>query len=363
MRKIKIGIMTFHWATNYGAVLQTFALQEYLVSRGYAVEIIDYYPKRYEHNFARCFFTKHIGMIKKNLMEYYKEKKIENFRKQYLNRSKRFYSNDELFETKYDVYICGSDQIWNPYFTMNGEGKPTLSYFLNFVPESSLRIAYAASFGTDKISDDVKNMIMGELYKFDAISVRENTAKGILHSIGLNAQVVCDPVVLVDTEKFDGLIDDYLKSFKKKDDRGKYIFKYMLHQSDFIGMKICDQLISDNQYQIVDGNEDMCIGEWLFRLRNAEVVVTNSFHATVFSVLFHKKFISIGMSRSAMNDRLVTFLSAIGLRNKFVLDYKVGRSRVSEIVENNIDWNKIDYEICKMKLKSQDFTECINMGK
>ena len=157
-KKQSIGIMTFHWATNYGAVLQAWALQHFLDEHHYNAEIIDYRPKEYKLSYIRCFFTRNPHHISSNIVTYKKEKAIEKFRKQHLKLTSVLYSSkNELRKAPplYDIYISGSDQIWNPYFTMRGQRGLTLSYYLDFVPTHSRRIAYASSFGCSNIMHQV----------------------------------------------------------------------------------------------------------------------------------------------------------------------------------------------------------------
>ena len=127
-------IITFHWATNYGAVLQAYALQNFLQETGDEVAIIDYTPDNLKKTFLRAVLTKPTKYAK-NFAELKKERKISKFRKKYFKLTKLYKSNAELKAEKWDhaTFICGSDQIWNPYFTLYGEGQKTLSYFLDFV--------------------------------------------------------------------------------------------------------------------------------------------------------------------------------------------------------------------------------------
>ena len=110
-----IGILTFHWATNNGAVLQAYALQVFLTKLGHNVKIIDYMPRAYEKTFAKCFVSKRPAAIKKCLSEYFKETHFIPFRKEHLTLTDRYDSVDEMRRNPphCDVYICGSDQIWN----------------------------------------------------------------------------------------------------------------------------------------------------------------------------------------------------------------------------------------------------------
>ena len=167
---MKIGTITFHWATNYGAVLQAYALQQHLKLNNYETEIINYIPLRVK-------LIQNIKRIKnQEIHEFIKEIKLKRFIKQSLTLSRKTYYTNSCLKKKchkYDVYICGSDQVWNESFALFAEGRPTLSYYLNFVKNDKQRISYATSFGTDKLSSKVANLVKPELEKFKSISVRE----------------------------------------------------------------------------------------------------------------------------------------------------------------------------------------------
>ena len=125
---MKIGILTFHWATNYGAVLQCYALQQTLAEMGHDVEVINYKPQRYDFSWKKYFrHPSSIRYIKRDYIQHRKEKLLVQFRQEYLNLTQRYYANSDLdkISSYYDIVISGSDQILNPYFTNSGEGCPT----------------------------------------------------------------------------------------------------------------------------------------------------------------------------------------------------------------------------------------------
>jgi hypothetical protein len=201
--------MTFHWATNYGAVLQSYALQHYLQTQGVETEIINYIPR----NFTKTFFGCLLGNPKKyktNFRELKKERAIRPFRQKHLRTTKLYSTHEELTAAVWDngLYICGSDQIWNPYFTMQGEGKITLSYYLDFAPKGSKKVSYAASFGTTKLEMPMSKIVAEQLVSFDAISVRERSAVAMLERVGISAQLICDPVFLLSKSEWDEVLSE-----------------------------------------------------------------------------------------------------------------------------------------------------------
>lgn len=198
-----IGTITFHWGTNYGAVIQAYALQKALLYLGYKTEIINYQPRRLVVlRYLSALRSKDFALLKK-------EKKLKQFRKKNLICSKKRYSNNcELFaiKDKYTHIIVGSDQVWNYSFTMGAEGRQTLSYFLNFVGKETKKISYAASFGMDSAPDDYIKAVRPLIEQFDAISVRENTGAIIAKQLGVEAEIVCDPTLLLTRDDYEQMI-------------------------------------------------------------------------------------------------------------------------------------------------------------
>ncbi len=336
----KIATITFHWATNYGAVLQSYALQKVVGDLGYDTEIINYVPLRVN------MLQKISKILSRDFAFFAKEREIKKFRKRELKVSKkRFHTNRMLFKSvnNYSAFVAGSDQIWNPSFTATAEGKPTLSYFLNFTRDVK-RISYAASFGATELDDDIKHLIKPELDKFSAISVREKTGQIILNTMGIDAAVVLDPTLLLQKIDYEKLCD------KSKSIEQNKVFCYALPNGK-------SEIDSINEFVCKRFNETVCqvnsmgIYEWLNGIRNSKFVVTNSFHGTVFAILFHKPFISVQIKGSGMNDRLFTLLSELGLEERFCEDL----SGCQIQIDREIDWESVDMKIQKLRRYSLDF--------
>lgn len=326
---MKIAIMTFHWATNYGAVLQAFALQNYLSKLGHIVEIIDYYPNKYKKNLLNAFRTKHLRAIPARIRELSKEKAISNFRSNTLKITHHFNHSKKLqiISEKFDCFICGSDQIWNPSFTQFGEGKPSFAYFLDFVPDNKIISSYAGSFGVSAYPEHLINAIGDNFRRFDFISVREKTAINIVKQCGINnACLVPDPTLLLNAE-------DYFPFLVQENHTKPYIFSYMLH-----GMKLSNntelvQYLKDTKFDIITP-DDYTVEQWLTAIYGAEMVITNSFHGIVFSILFKKKFIAITIDGSGMNDRIYTLLEFLGLSDRIY-------QGTTSVLESEINWNDV----------------------
>ncbi len=347
---MKIGTITFHWATNYGAVLQSYALQKYLLYNNFDTEIINYSPIKNRLRY-KLWLIKNMR-IKELALHNRKEKKIENFRKKRLKLSKKYSSDIKLLDAAhdYDVYICGSDQIWNESFTLRGELRPTLSYFLKFVPDGKKRISYAASFGTDELSDEVHNLVKPELGKFSHIGVRENSGKKIVEDMGLAAQVVLDPTLLLRINDYEQLL------VEEKPDCNSKVFTYVLHENQSLVSKVINYIL--NEY--FDGNvgnkcscEAIGVEEWLYHIKNSELIVTNSYHGVIFSIIFNKPFLVVPVEGKKMNNRIITLLSAINMESRIVSDFNKGK--VDNLFKADIDWDEINRRIEKLRMDSVNF--------
>lgn len=332
MLKMKTGILTFHGSDNYGSVLQAYALVTYLNQKGIDAETVDY---NFEHDYRqykvfrtykyksspKAFVSDCISFVPHLKRRY----NFAAFRRNYLRLSPKKISEVEELSSitkDYDAFICGSDQIWNLDCT-NGVND---AYFLRFADKDKLKIAYAPSIGSYSLIQEDKEKLRERLAEFDAISVRESSMLGVMEQIdsGLKAQVVLDPTMLLTAE-------DYKNELTAEPADGKYIFVYILGGSKAyadilayareaasqIGCKIRYIIDNNNGLQRLPGKDfsgcSPC--DFLALLRDAEYVLTNSFHATVFSILFHKNFTSF--ERGASTGRITDLLDLVDLKQCF----------------------------------------------
>lgn len=311
---MNIKTITCHDVYNYGASLQAYALQEYLISQGHNVEIIDYKPDymRVHYKFWHIGEgSKYYKLVKNNpilyflLCCYYAPKrfatygrkiKFDKFTKKFLKLTRRYNSYEELVADIpiADTYIAGSDQIWNCRLP-NGKDP---GYFLQFGAEETKRIAYAASFGIPEVPEENRKQMKGWLDKFTAISVRENTGVKILDTIGVKGVEVVDPVYLLTQQQWSNFAGT------QREVKEKYILVYDLTLNDSRLKEEAERLSKKYCYRIVsvDGAKkcpyaDKKISnagpqEFINLIKNAEFIVTNSFHATSFSVIFNRPFVT-----------------------------------------------------------------------
>ena len=337
--KEKVGIITFHNADNSGAVLQAYALQKSLEKYCFIrSEIIDYRCENIEK-------TKYIKIqnIKTALMSLYykmKRKKFDEFRKSYLKLSPKVYYKNNILNCKnYDIYISGSDQVWN----LECSGYD-YTYFLNFVPNDKLKYSYAASLGTYNYKDDEITYIKNLLMKFDIISVREQSAVNILNKIGLkNICVQCDPVFMLDVE-------DWKNIMSKRLIKKKYVFVYLI-QKDINVIHNANVFAKGHNYKIINNKSSIEFilhnspREFLSWIFNAECIFTNSFHVAAFSLIFNKPLgADIELTNNGINNRINELLKSVNAQDCILdKDKSEYKSANSEEYLNAMKISAIDY--------------------
>lgn len=327
-------IITCHDVYNYGASLQAYALSKYLTLQGHEVEIIDYKaPYLYRLinffevdtlKFQRNIFTKIIYciyMFPRRMRFFRKYYKYKQFNKKSLAlTTKKYTNNDELKTLKEkDFYVCGSDQIWN---SLNFPCGKDPAFYLQFAPKTKKRISYAASFGANEIGDGMENFVTKEVSALSAISVREESGIQILKKLGVNnSYLVCDPVFLIDVGEWNKT------SGKEPIIKEKYVLVYGFDNMELIleiARKYCElynaKLVS-LYYQDVEEDYRMCDSgpvEFLNLIRFAECVITNSFHATAFSLIFQRQFIVVNRTEKGLSERLDNILGLAELKERNV---------------------------------------------
>ncbi len=363
-----IGIITFHRAHNFGAMLQAWALKQILVHRGYNVNIIDYRCQSIEHSYERIpwqiikplnirikesgFFSglrlyKNDVLSHKKLLEIWNERRT-NFNiflsKQLGVRGIGFKSFDKS-SSHYDAVICGSDQIW-------ATNDPI--YYGSIYNVKKL-IAYAASSGKSTIDDSFKNEAKNLLSRFSAISVRESGLKEYIEKEfnGGGIQITLDPTLLLNKEDYIPLMP------KNKRVDYEYVYCYaVLENSEMISFakKIADKyniklvverawILQEEDYiQVANSGPS----EFLNWINNSSFVVTNSFHGTVFSLLFHKSFFSF--YENGKNVRIDDLLESLDLKQRH------SESINKEITEIN-NWDDIDMRIGDLRADSIKFIQ------
>lgn len=323
---MKIGIITFHRAINYGGVLQAFALQKIISNEGYDCEIIDYYcPFIEEHYRTKKYFTVlqikrfvstilYNGELKRNV------KGFEEFSSKYLRVSDTKYNFDNLVKTNeiYDRFITGSDQVWSPTCAGFDPG-----YFLTFVEDNSKKISYAASFGTKEIPTSKVEEYTRRIEHFEAISVREKSGTRIVQKLsGREAELVLDPTLLLNREQWATFFSDECKV------RENYILVYMISEDNQI-LKAAKEVaqrtnrdviyINDRIYKAkgVENIRKISPDKWVQLFLNAEMIFTNSFHGIAFSINFNKDFYAYHLQgNNVANERIDNIINMFALNER-----------------------------------------------
>lgn len=299
---MKIRMITFHTPKNYGAVLQAFSLMRYLKNFTDDVQIIDYNTPHLRSLYPLIDRPGSIkGVIKTCiLLPTFPKKKnkfirFDEFLKEKLELTERFETTAELYRHPWDadIFVTGSDQVFNPG-RIRDERQ---AFYLDFVPESSKKISYAASFGVSQVPASREAEIKNYLESFDALSVREVSAVDLVKSLsGRSAVPVLDPVFLNDllfwrgqSRKYEGLPSHYLLYYRLLDNRESDAF--VLNYARENGLKTV--VIADGflrmKYDLAV--RDAGPQEFLYLFDHADFVVTNAFHGVAFSLIFEKQFV------------------------------------------------------------------------
>lgn len=338
---MKIGIITQPLASNYGGILQNYALQQVLKRMGHEVWTIDYNTFNWANwfdNAWRVVAHKLLGHEAKFAptpsQRLQQEKPLRNFALKHINlTTPRTHRYERSIVRKYglDAIVVGSDQVWRPQYNYKIEDS-----FLQFVKGMPLkRIAYAASFGTDEWEFSPRQTLRccALAKQFDAISVRETSGVDLCKEyLGVEAIQVIDPTLLLYAEDYMPLCNDIPQ-------RKPFVFAYILDQSEeklqqikrFAASKYLGYFIKSADASI---SEDDSIELWLSYFRDAAYVITDSFHGTAFAVNFNKDFYVFGNANRG-NSRFESLLSAFHLQERMI-------SGTIPQQETMIDWNEVN---------------------
>lgn len=338
---MKVSILTQPLHTNYGGTLQAFALQYVLKEFGCEPVTINYRKEPLDINPVRLFLSRLKQKIRHGRVVYsFTDKEIavisqhhDSFINKYISRTKPIYRLSELKELyaseKFDAVIVGSDQTWRPRYSPRID-----SFFLDFLKgdKSIKKIAYASSFGTDdwEFSDEQTKVFSNLLKEFDSLSVRESSAIGLCSkNFDVTPQHVLDPTLLLDK-------DVYLEMIKDTQSKGRgKVFNYVLDKSvekKRIISKVCSLLDKESfsTYPEYSEKETRTINDfsfyiyphiesWVKSFADADFIITDSFHGTVFSIIFNKPFIAVG-NETRGKARFTSLLRMFNLEHRLISD-------------------------------------------
>ena len=373
-----IKILTqFYKTLNYGGMLQSYALcailkRYYLHSEqiSFKMGAFPAYPSIYKRIFrlsAKLFFFKVFIKLISMVVRLKLRKRADAFS----SFSQRLVPHDShVFDAKSvsnliissdDIFIVGSDQVWNPFGTED-------AYFFNFVPSRNGKIAYAASIGTNSVSQTFLEHVVPLINRFDFISVREESAKAILQPyVDKPIKVVLDPTLLLTRDEWDKIAVQpavpqpyiFVYLLGEKREHRRLIKKY----AKTLGLKIvflphvhfrfnpADCFFAD--YNLYDVGPREFVG----LIKNAEMVITDSFHGCVFSIIYQKKFWALKRHKDSekenMNSRLYTLFDSIGLQDRLIEDESIEYDAKS--LNRQIDYSQVEAKLDALRKDSSDF--------
>ncbi len=347
---MKIGIMTFHKAYNYGAELQAYALCTKIRKLGHEAEIIDY---RDLYNHSQIFLKQHItpkNLIKVLIQIAYRLKKhgkFDRFARSYIPVSNTVYRNHDGLvtldrEQVYDVYVAGSDQIWNFEIPIYDE-----SYLLNFVKDPNKKCAYAPSMGGSVIPENRFTRYKDIISDFRVLSLREESdIVRYKDFFGTNARPALDPTLLLTA-------DDYKSIMPKRLTEKKYTLLYTITGSDRL-KKIAAKTADQKGLKLIDlkrslevfshcGPEDFI--SWIY---HADYVFTNSFHGTAFSIIFQKQFsVELHNQNNYCNTRAGDLMDKLGLGGRDI-------DSAEYMLDRKINWDYTSRRLNVLRLNSEN---------
>lgn len=384
---MRIGIITFWESTdNYGQVLQAYALQNVLKAMGHEPFQIRYSLKASQQTEQKSSLLKKVLKVLliypliKSIKRHYAlredvecktmierknvARKFQEFRDTYIKQDQVIYNSIEEIRSNppvADCYITGSDQVWTMLLSIESNA----AYYLDFGCYEIKRISYAASFGRSVYPQYLHSCLRRLLNRFDAISVREQEGVDICESLGIKAQLVLDPTLLLSKK-------DYFRNFNictATKDNTLYVYsinvrtpkeiywKEVRNYAEKKGLKITVTTSSGN----IPGREIYenvqysyaTVEDWILQISKAHLVVTTSFHGVVFCMLMHTNFIYIPLnnSRAKGNGRVESLANIVNLSSKICYNIEEFAMRA----EIEIDWNAVDNAINKHRIASKKF--------
>lgn len=365
---MKTYTITCHNVYNYGASLQAYALQSFLHSKGIENTIINYMPeylswhyhlswwvpKRGRHNKVLCNplirFLYVIRRYFRDLRYLNRKKAFDDFTNKYLDISDLCTNKKDIecVIKNADVLIAGSDQIWNSANLENGNDD---NYYLTFGNSSIKRISYAASFGASMINVEKKQTIATLLKSFDAISVREKTGLRILHELGSSGVQVLDPVFLLDNEQWLRFAQNGMKI------PGNYILLYCIGKCNENVLSFAKKISMREGLKIIVIRSNVSVNnfesvanaspiDFVSLIHNASYILSNSFHATAFSIILNKNFYSFSYNEKS-STRIMELLEFLGLADRYnpsticylkPIDYSIVNKKLKNKIEDSASW-------------------------
>lgn len=352
----KVGLLTLPLKDNYGGILQAVALYNFLSQKGYEVTLINKQFHKNKMKKVAYFFLERIPF--QSIRKIRPTKKNSKLHRLFIDnwvekKTERVVSERELASIvdKYgfDAVVVGSDQVWRMEYI---DKKYYRAYFLSFVKRSDVcKIAYAASFGLADWQDSSKEKEITELLAdFDFVSTREDSGTDVCKKLGReDCAHTLDPTLLFNKEFYESLIADCDAN------KGDFLC-YMLDETELsksITSTVLTTLPLDRTNKIFshNGMQNLTIPEWLNSFVNAEFIVTDSFHGTIFSIIFNKQFIAISNGKRG-SSRFESLLNLLNLEDRLVTDKS---ENLVKILNQPIDYQKVNSLLSIFRRQSSEF--------
>lgn len=364
----KVGIITFHNSYNCGSMLETYAMQKMIQKLNLETEIVNFSTSGQKELYSVWFKNNSVRNIIKNiiLIPYSKRlknnnKKYEEFKNKNFILSREYTEGEKIDESNYKVVIAGSDQVWNTTIKDSDD-----AYYLNWV-KNAKKVAYAPSFGAKNVQiySDNPSKYAEYLKDFDALSIRENNGKKwIKDLIGEDVPVLLDPTMLLKEEDYAEILANDIE------EKDKYIFFY----SPSFNTEICEyvkKIATKYGLKVITWSTKRYAtkrikkfgfelpkyenpSSYLYLIKNAELVITTSYHGTIFSTIYRKNFITVkNGDMYGDDDRVITLLSQIDMMDRLI-PYKFD-DKFNYL--EKIDYTKYENKVPDLQKKSIDYLE------
>lgn len=318
----RAAIVTLYGNSNFGNKLQNYALQEVLKKNGLNVETLKLSNSNFDKTNIKLLnniISIILNFYRNNIViSKYRNSNFRKFKNNYLNDTNKYvyYRNLKNISKKYDYFIVGSDQVFNPRFGLEHK-----VMFLDGV-EKQKKISYSASFGVSNISKDLIEFYKNGLNSFKYISVREDAGKEIIKKIDerINVEVLLDPTLLLTDQEWNDIVEK-----PKMLKNNKFILNYFLGELSDDRKKEIQRVANENNCEIIDLLDKNSMfyecgpSEFLYLEKNAFLICTDSFHSSVFAILFNRPFIVFDREQKnvdSMNSRLDTLINKFKLKNR-----------------------------------------------
>ncbi len=360
---MKVAVITRHAVINYGSLLQALATQTAIERLGHTCEIIDYirddehYSQREKTllkrkpSWNKNFLKRMLYLAMRQPDSRAAGKQFEKEQGKLLHLTRRYTSPEELKADPptADIYVTGSDQVWGP--VENGSYDDT--YCLSFTQESAKRISYAASIGRTDMTPAHSTYFQTWLSRYAHVAVREESAAKILQGLGIHAEQVLDPTLLLDRIDW----EVYATPLKLPE---KYVLVYQLHNDKKLSnyakrvakhKKLPLIRISASRHQSRRGGKfkwKPLVGEFLTYIKQAEVLITDSFHGTAFAINFNTPFVEV-LPNNNTGTRNISILKMTGLSHRILKD-----ENDIALADQPIDFTEVNQRIAEEREKSLD---------